>query len=87
MPRRSYIFFVNSKAVSKLLKRYWLPKTCTWDTWSKPGVSNSICSVGHMRTYKAIRGPHYDADATTAVPELARKSYCIFISCKSYHEL
>jgi len=25
--------------------------------------------VGRMRTYKVTRGPHYDADATIAVPE------------------
>ena len=36
----------------------------------KPGVSNSNCSVCHMRTYKVTRGPHYDVDATIAVPEL-----------------
>jgi len=41
---------------------------------SKTGVSNSNCSVGHMRTYKVTRGPHYDADATIAVPELNFRS-------------
>jgi len=50
------------------------------------GVSNSNCSVGHMSTYKVTRGPHYDADATMAVPELTRNSlYLIF--CERYHEL
>jgi len=32
-----------------------------------------------MRTSKATRGPHYNADATTAVPELPRNIFCIFI--------
>jgi len=40
-----------------------------------PGVSNSNCSVGHMRTYKVTCGPHYDADATIAVPELNLTPY------------
>jgi len=35
----------------------------------KSGVSNSNCSESQMRTYKVTRGPHYDADAITAVPE------------------
>jgi len=30
-----------------------------------------------MRTYKAIRGPQYDADATIVVPELTRNSFYI----------
>ena len=38
-------------------------------------VSNSNCSVGHMRTYKVTHGPHNDADTTTAVPELNFTSY------------
>jgi len=38
-------------------------------------VLNSNCFVGHMRTYKATRGPHYDANATIAVPELNFTSY------------
>jgi len=29
----------------------------------------------------------YNADAATAVCELSRKSFCIFISCERYHEL
>jgi len=37
---------------------------------SQAGVSNSNCSVGHMRTHKVTCGAHYDADATIAVPEL-----------------
>jgi len=53
----------------------------------RPGVSNSTCAVDHMRTYKVTRGPRYNADTTAAVPELTRKSFCIFISCKRYHEL
>jgi len=35
----------------------------------KTGVANSNCSEGQMRTYKISRKPHYDADATMAVPE------------------
>jgi len=26
----------------------------------RPGVSNSTCSVGHMRSYKVSHGPHYN---------------------------
>ena len=50
-----------------------------WPIPSSPGVSNSNCSVGHIRTYKVTRGPHYDADATIAVHELN----FTFISCES----
>jgi len=53
----------------------------------RAGVSNSTCSVGHIRTYKVTRGPHYNADATTAVCGLARNSFWIFISCGRDHEL
>jgi len=51
---------------------------------SRAGVSNSTCSEGHMRTYKVTCRPHYNADATTAVCELTRISFCIFISCRRY---
>jgi len=34
-----------------------------------PGVSNSNCSEGQMRTYKVTQGLHYDADTTMAAPE------------------
>ena len=30
--------------------------------------------VGHIKTFKVTRGPHFDADATMAVPELTRNS-------------
>jgi len=33
------------------------------------GISNLNCYEGQMRTYKVTCGPHYDADATMAVPE------------------
>jgi len=46
------------------------------------GISNSNCSVGYMRTYKITRGPHYDADATIAVPELTRNSFYILFPAK-----
>jgi len=36
------------------------------------GLKLKNCFEGQMRTYKITRGLHYDADATTAVPEL----YC-----------
>ena len=40
---------------------------------------NSNCSIGHMSTCKVIRGRHYDADATMAVPELTtNRFYIIF---------
>ena len=35
-------------------------------TDSRAGVSNSNCSVGHMKAFKVTRGPHYNADAITA---------------------
>jgi len=35
-----------------------------------------------MRTYKVARGPHYDADATMAVPELIRNSFDILFPAK-----
>ena len=40
-----------------------------------------------MRTYKATRGPHYDADATMAVSELCQKHFLHLISCERYREL
>ena len=40
------------------------------------GASISICSVGHVRTYKVIHGLHYDADAKITVLEL--KYYILF---------
>jgi len=36
----------------------------------KAGASNSNCCEDQTSTCKVTRGPHYDADATTAVPEL-----------------
>jgi len=32
-------------------------------------VSTSNCSKGQMRSTNVTRGPYYDADATTAVPQ------------------
>ena len=47
--------------------------------WNRPGVSNSNCSVGHMRAYEVTREPHYDADATMAVPKLTwNRFYILF---------
>jgi len=40
-----------------------------------------------MRTYKAIRGPHYDADTKMAEPEPYEKQLLHLISCERYHEL
>jgi len=51
------------------------------------GVSNSNCSVGHMRTYKVTLGPHYDADATKALLKLPENSFLHLVSCERYHEL
>ena len=51
------------------------------------GVSNSTCSVVHMKTYKVTCGPNYKADLTTAIHELTRISFCILISCENYNEL
>jgi len=36
----------------------------------RPGISNSNCSEGQIRTYRATRGPHCGAYATMAVPKL-----------------
>jgi len=35
-----------------------------------------------MNTYKVTREPHYDADATMAVPECTRNSFYILFSLK-----
>jgi len=35
-----------------------------------------------MSTYMVTRGPHYDADATMAVPELTRNSFYILFPVK-----
>jgi len=51
-------------------------------TAPREGVSNSNCSVGHMRAYKVNRGPHYDADTAIAVPELTRNSLYILFPAK-----
>jgi len=40
-----------------------------------------------MRTYKITRRPHYDADATMAVPEPYQKHPLHLTSCKRYREL
>jgi len=48
----------------------------------RSGVSNSNCAVGHMRTYKTTRGPHYEADATTPVRKLTRNSFYILFPAK-----
>jgi len=53
----------------------------------RSGVSNSNCSVGQIRTYKVTRGPHYDADATMAVPQPYKKQLLHLISCERYCEL
>jgi len=50
-------------------------------------VSNTKCSEGQIRTYKATGGPQYDADATIAVPEPYKKQLLHFISCEMYREL
>jgi len=53
----------------------------------KAGVSNSSCSEGQIRSYKVTRGPHYDADATMAVPQPYKKQLSHIISCERYCEL
>jgi len=52
----------------------------------RAGVSNSICSVGQMRTYKVTRGPHYDTNATMALPQPYKKQLLHLISCERYRE-
>jgi len=65
----------------KVLFRNGLRGRCDiW--WFKPGVPNSSCSVGQMRTCKVTRGPHYDADETIAVPELIKNSFYILFPAK-----
>jgi len=49
----------------------------------QPGVSNSNCSEGQMRTYIVTRRLHYDGDGTLAVPEPQQKQLFHLISCKS----
>jgi len=58
-----------------------------WIDHLKPGISNWNCSVGHIKTFKVTRGPHFDADATMAVPDFTRNSLANRISCERYHEL
>jgi len=36
---------------------------------------------------KLLRGPHYNADATMAVPQPYLKQVLHFLSCERYHEL
>jgi len=55
---------MNEKEALLLIKRIFATNFP-----SKVGVSNSNWSVGQMRTYEVIRGPHYNADATMVVPE------------------
>jgi len=50
---------------------------------AKAGISNSNCSVGHMKTYKVTRGPHYDADAEIAVPELLETAFTSYFLRKA----
>jgi len=40
--------------------------------------------VGHMRTYKISRGPHYDAYATIAVLEPTRNSFYTLFPAKGF---
>jgi len=40
-----------------------------------------------MRTYKVSCGPHYDADATMAVPELTRNSFYILFHGRSQGQI
>jgi len=49
-------------------------------------VSNSNCSMDHMRAYKVKCEPQYNADATKAVPELLETAFKHLISCERYHE-
>jgi len=51
------------------------------------GASNSNCSLGQIKTCKVTRGPHHDADATIAVPELTRNRFYILFPAKRFHEL
>jgi len=59
-----------------------VPSDNSTSPWSSAGVSNSNWSVGQMGTYKAIRGPHYDAEATIVVPECTRNSFYILFPAK-----
>jgi len=62
-------------------------QNCGWEAllWSR--VSNSNCSVGHMRTNEVTHGLHYDPDTTMVDHELPRSSFYMLISCEIYHEL
>jgi len=46
------------------------------------GILNSNCSKGQMKTYEVTRRPHYDVDATIAVPECTRNSFYILFPAK-----
>jgi len=49
---------------------------------ARAGVSNSNCSVGQTGTYKVTRGPHFDAEATIALPECTRNSFYMLFPAK-----
>jgi len=49
----------------------------------RPGISNSNCTEGQIRTYRATRRPHCGAYATMAWPELYTKQLFILFSTKS----
>jgi len=62
-----------------------------WLTYLKsvfsPGVSNSKCSEGLIRTNKVTRGPHCDTDAIMAGPERYQEQLLHLIACERYREL
>jgi len=47
-----------------------------------PGVSNSNCSLGQLRTCKVTRGLRYGYDVTIAVPGLTKSCFYIIFSAK-----
>jgi len=54
--------------------------------YASAGVPNSNCFLGQIRTCEVTRGPHYDADAKIAVPELTRNRFYILFPAKRFHE-
>jgi len=75
----SWVPLTRQKSSFYLSNLFLWPFVISEWTFYRPGVSNSTCSVGHMRTYEVTCGPDDNADATTAVCELTRKQHLFFL--------
>jgi len=98
----SFEFAVNIfRCVRRIFSFNWGSCCCTllhfslevvyilWSCFSafKARVPNSNCSLGQIKTCEVTRGPHYDADAITVVPELTRNRFYVLVRAKRFHEL